>query len=317
MSCPATIAFSTAGTTLSEKPMIPGRMPRPAASRSRRFARSSSLTVRLVQPVARSSAEGRWQRGRIVGDGGSRAPSVRPGSPSRQTSPGLHLRSWSIRRVQAGGTADLADPAQRIVQSPDHGRPRRGARRAARRRRRPRPIGARRTAPPAIRARPGRRLDPRARRSSRGATEAPRPHAAGEAASRSTDSSRTPVRRSGAAPRARDAARPASTRRRSGRARSGTASSGDSAGGWASRQRTTRPSGRTPLPVERTDDPAVGRQPAELAVEVVDGDRPMSRDRRRARAPRARGRPASSAPRGPGRTRRSARGSCRRARRAG
>src|SRR4029079_10662447 len=56
MSWPATIAFSTAGTTLSPKPMMPGRIPRPVARRSRRLARSSSLTVRLVQPAARSSA---------------------------------------------------------------------------------------------------------------------------------------------------------------------------------------------------------------------------------------------------------------------
>src|SRR4051812_27132733 len=56
MSWPATIAFSTAGMTLSPKPMMPGRIPWPAARRSRRFARSSSFTVRLRQPAARSSA---------------------------------------------------------------------------------------------------------------------------------------------------------------------------------------------------------------------------------------------------------------------
>src|SRR5262245_26719645 len=55
MSWPATIAFSTAGMTLSPKPTMPGRIPWPAASRSRRLARISSLTVRLVQPDARNS----------------------------------------------------------------------------------------------------------------------------------------------------------------------------------------------------------------------------------------------------------------------
>src|SRR4051812_39521457 len=54
-SCPARIAFSTDGRTVSSKPTTPGKIASPSPSRVRRLDRSSSLTVRLRQPEARSS----------------------------------------------------------------------------------------------------------------------------------------------------------------------------------------------------------------------------------------------------------------------
>ena len=56
MSCPARIAFSIAGSTVSSNPTTVGSTSAPVARRSSRFDRSSSLTVRERQPAARSSA---------------------------------------------------------------------------------------------------------------------------------------------------------------------------------------------------------------------------------------------------------------------
>ena len=54
MSCPASSARWTSGSTLSSKPTMPGKGFSPARSRRTRFARISALTVRGSCPEARS-----------------------------------------------------------------------------------------------------------------------------------------------------------------------------------------------------------------------------------------------------------------------
>ena len=113
MSWPAMIAFSTAGITLSEKPTIPGRIPRPAPRRSSRLARSSSLTVRLVQPEARSSprvaGSAAGSRGRVTGaerTTGLVGPSNTPPRIVVRSRTGRWSRRLGVRRCFCGGHGD-------------------------------------------------------------------------------------------------------------------------------------------------------------------------------------------------------------------
>src|SRR4051812_21817050 len=89
-SWPASTAFSMAGMTVSSKPTMPLKSWPPVARRASRFARSSSLTVRGRQPLARRSPSVRtwlgksavWSTGRsacFVGRG-PRAYARAPGA---------------------------------------------------------------------------------------------------------------------------------------------------------------------------------------------------------------------------------------------
>ena len=74
MSCPARMAFSSCGTTVSSKPRMPGVSDAPAAIAFCVFRRISSATDNDSQPEARRSASavGRSLGGFMAPGGGSR-----------------------------------------------------------------------------------------------------------------------------------------------------------------------------------------------------------------------------------------------------
>ena len=108
------IAFSTAGRTVSSKPMIPGTTGPPARV-VEEVGPELLLDRPAAQPEARSSAEGPVGGG--VEGGGSRAASVRPGPVDRQT----RRRLGSLAGVggerphhpeELGVAGDLVQPAE-------------------------------------------------------------------------------------------------------------------------------------------------------------------------------------------------------------
>ena len=237
----------------------------------------------------------------------ARAPSVRPGSSDRQTSPEPSRCASEPPSSAAGGAATTAMPLNRISQSPSTTERRRGNGMSTRRSTAATPRGRAWTIrascrPRAIRTTPrpaGSALVARRRRRRPAATAGlggrPRCPRGGPGHQPRVVAPRARTARRGSTPR-----RPVVLDQERRRRRHLV---------WAGEPPAAAPTVLPPRSPRRPDEPGVGWQPGDGVVEVVDRPRPTSRAHPPpSPAPRARGAPASSGAASSGRRRRPVRG---------